>query len=117
RACARLIREVLGDDVTSATVERLWQRSAGNAFFLEELMRAEAEGKGGDVPPTVLAMLQSRLEGLSPTDRRALQFASVLGEVFWRGALLELTGGHMPSRELNVVLQRLEDQELIVRRT
>ncbi len=37
RACAELARDVLGDRADAATVDRLWEQSAGNAFFLEEL--------------------------------------------------------------------------------
>ena len=44
----------LGDAATTALV----QRSSGNAFYLEELIRATAAGRGDAVPETVLAMAQ-----------------------------------------------------------
>ena len=46
RAGERLVREVLGDDVDPAQCARLLDRAAGNVFYLEELIRAFAEGSG-----------------------------------------------------------------------
>jgi len=46
RAGERLVREVLGDDVSPAECARLLDRAAGNVFYLEELIRAYAEGTG-----------------------------------------------------------------------
>jgi predicted Ser/Thr protein kinase len=66
KAAARLARYVLGDDAPLATIERAVDRAAGNAFFLEEILRAISEGAGDDVPETVLAMVERRLEGLDP---------------------------------------------------
>jgi hypothetical protein len=82
RACAQLARDVLGDRAGGATLDRLWEHSAGNAFFLEELLRAAVAGRGGDAPPTVLAMVQTRIEGLGPETRRVLRAASVFGQRF-----------------------------------
>ena len=89
------MRQVLGADVGDDTVERLVSRADGHAFYLEELIRAVAAGKGAEPPETVLAMVQARLERLDPEARRVLRAASVFGETFWRGgveALLGITG-------------------------
>ena len=46
KASERLVREVLGDATTDATVvARVVERAGGNAFYLEELIRAVATGK------------------------------------------------------------------------
>src|SRR4029079_11522215 len=60
-ACKLLVERVLGPNVESDSLERIVRLAAGNALFLEELIRAAAEGTAGDVPETVLAMLQARL--------------------------------------------------------
>ncbi len=39
------------------------------------------------VPPTLTGVLQTRLDGLAPADREALQRSSVVGRVFWDGAV------------------------------
>ncbi|MFS8071112.1 MAG: ATP-binding protein, partial [Byssovorax sp.] len=83
KACEKLIRQVLGASVGADTVERLIAQADGHAFFLEELIRAVAEGKGAALPETVLAMVEARLEGLETEARRVLRAASIFGEVFW----------------------------------
>src|SRR5262249_2484327 len=57
RAAERLVRHALGERVEAATVARIIERAAGNAFYLEELIRAVAEGRGDRLPETVLAMV------------------------------------------------------------
>ena len=113
RACEQLTRDVLGAEVSQATVTRLWERSGGNAFFLEELLRATAEGRGDTLPETMLAMVESRLEALDPEDRRLLRAASVFGDVFWSGGLAALLGR---GDTLHTRLARLEEDEWLVRR-
>ncbi|XXX81483.1 protein kinase [Sorangium sp. So ce134] len=93
RACAQLAREALGDAADGALIDRLVTQSEGQPFFLEELIRATAEGRGDALPETVVAMVQVRLEALPAPARRILRAASVLGEVFWRGAVAHLLGG------------------------
>ncbi len=92
RASERLVRTVLGDGVSQADVDRVVTRAGGNAFYLEEMIRALAEGRGGASPGTVLAMVQARLEEFDAETRRALRAASVFGKVFWHGAALSLLG-------------------------
>ncbi|WP_437832708.1 serine/threonine-protein kinase [Sorangium sp. So ce1153] len=116
RPCERLVREVLGAAADDATVARVVARAAGNAFFLEELVRAVAEGRGDHLPDTVLAMVQSRLEGLAPEERRVLRAASVLGQVFWRGAVQALLGGEGRAPALDAQLSGLSAREWIARR-
>ncbi len=143
RAGERLVRDVLGEDLSAAEVARLLDRAAGNVFYLEELIRAYAEGTGrgqsrpgtfppGTVPPppissasvadqwalpsTVLAMIEARLQRLDPMARRVLRAASVFGESFWRGAVLALTGGQYKASEVDAWLSELMRREIIQRR-
>jgi tetratricopeptide (TPR) repeat protein len=87
KACERLIREVLGKDVPRAVINRAIEQSAGNALFLEEIIRAIAEGRGEGQPETVVAMLQARMGRLAAAPRRALHAASVFGQTFWSGGV------------------------------
>src|SRR6185369_5729305 len=95
RAGERLVRQVLGDAVGSDTVERLIKQADGNAFYLEELIRAVAEGKGAALPETVLAMVETRLARLPFEARRVLRAASVFGEVCWESGVALLLGETM----------------------
>ncbi|AGP38545.1 hypothetical protein SCE1572_31160 [Sorangium cellulosum So0157-2] len=85
RASERLVREVLGDALDADQVERLLARAEGNAFVLEEQIRAVAEGRSAGLPETALAMVQARLEALDVEERRVLRAASVFGETFCKG--------------------------------
>ena len=46
-------------------VERIWQRSEGNALFTEEILAAGLDGRG-PLPPTLSDALMLRVEQLSP---------------------------------------------------
>jgi tetratricopeptide (TPR) repeat protein len=117
KASERLVRQVLGDGVGPATVERLVAQAVGNAFYLEELIRATAERRSEALPETVLAMVQSRLELLDRRARRALRAASIFGEVFWESGVAGLLGSeHRPS-DVGALLSSLVDRELIARRS
>ncbi len=111
RASEKLVRAVLGD-VDEARMARIVERAAGNAFYLEETLRAEATGKGDALPATVLTMVQSRLEGLHPDLRRVLRAASIFGRLFWANGVAALLEGQdfQPA-----MLARLEEHELVAR--
>ncbi len=115
KACERLVHQVLGDAVGPDTLELLVRRADGNAFYLEELIRTAAEGKGkqGALPETVLAMVETRLAWLQLEARRVLRAASVFGEVCWEGGVTVLLGGAMGSTMVGDWLGRLVEQELL----
>ncbi|WP_437668833.1 protein kinase domain-containing protein [Sorangium sp. So ce131] len=113
RASARLVRQVLGERVSDETLARVVAQAEGNAFYLEELIRATAEGSRDVLPETVLAMVQSRLERLNGAARRVLRAASVFGQVFWKGAVEALLGGPDGVPQLAEHLDELERLEWI----
>jgi serine/threonine protein kinase/tetratricopeptide (TPR) repeat protein len=117
KACKILAREVLGDTVPEARIERAVEQAAGNAFFLEEILRAVAEGAGGALPDTVLAMMQSRLEALEPEARGLMRAASVIGEAFWPGGVAALRGNPLEVAKINDWLTALTDREFLRRRS
>ena len=116
RGCEKLVREMLGAHTPDAVVARLVERSAGNAFYLEELIRATADGKGESLPETVLAMVQARLEGLRPEARRVLRAGSVFGQTFSMGGAKALLGGAERDEEIQAELTHLVEREIIVPR-
>src|SRR5690606_26777798 len=91
KASVQLARQVLGEDASDAIVEAIAERSGGNAFYLEELIRAAAEGTG-ELPDSVLAMVQTRLDALGHEAKRVLRAASIFGESFWTGGVEALLG-------------------------
>jgi eukaryotic-like serine/threonine-protein kinase len=115
KASEKLVRAVLGDAVLPKTIALLTERAAGNAFYLEELIRAAAEGKHDELPDTVLAMVEARLAALAPEARRVLRAAALFGQVFWEGGVRALLGDEASS--LGEWLDVLAGEELIEART
>ena len=95
RAGERLTREALGERATPETIERIAARFEGNAFYLEELIRAVADGHE-ELPDTVLGMVQARLSSLDAGTRRALRAASIFGERFCESGAVALLGAAAP---------------------
>lgn len=92
RAIEQLVRQALGDAVGDEALRSLAERSEGHPSFLEEMIRAMAQGRGAATPQTVLAMIQARIEKHDPAARRVLRAASIFGETFWRGGVEALLG-------------------------
>ncbi|HZF54212.1 MAG TPA: protein kinase [Polyangiaceae bacterium] len=117
KASELFVREVLRERGPSASVvARIVEQSTGNALFLEELIRAAAEGKGDDVPGTVLAMLQARLLRLPAEPRRALLAASIFGETFWVGAVRLLCDQGFGAGDIDGSFERLVSAEIVEKR-
>ncbi|MDX2088028.1 MAG: protein kinase [Kofleriaceae bacterium] len=111
----RLVRQVLGASASEALVARIVEQAGGNAFYLEELIRAVADGKGDTMPETVLAVVQGRLERLEVDARRVLRAGSVFGARFWRGGVTKLLGGDTRDATVRPWIDELVERELIVR--
>ena len=114
RAAERLVRAALGDRFADDVIARIVERADGNAFYLEELIRHVAEGDPEGLPETVLALVQSRLDRLSPQDRRIVRAASVFGETFWLGGVASLLVPDMEGDVVEARLQSLASNEVIV---
>jgi tetratricopeptide (TPR) repeat protein len=116
RAGERLARHVLGERGGAEVIAQIVRLSEGNAFYLEELIRWTAEGKGSQMPETVVAMVESRIEALDEAARRLLRAASVFGEVCWAGGVAALLGGDARRSEVARGLASLVEREILVRR-
>jgi tetratricopeptide (TPR) repeat protein len=95
----RLLRTLLaGTDVPPATVERLLENAAGNPLFLEETARM-LESAGGvldaaALPTSLRSLIGSRLDQLPREEKQVAQTASVVGAVFWPGAVERIAELH-----------------------
>ncbi len=98
-------------------------QSTGNPFYIEELIKmliADQVIVPGDdywdvqpqvldktrIPPTLSALISSRLSALTPAEQTALERAAVMGTVFWDSAVV-------PDGDPAPVLDRLRHRELI----
>src|SRR4029453_17894251 len=90
---ARLVEELakVPDDVRSRIVDA----AEGNALFVEQLLAyvIEDEGTGPleSLPPSIDALLASRLDRLEPDERGLLERAAVVGKDFTRSAVIHLS--------------------------
>ena len=115
RASERLARQVLGDEAPASLIGRVVAHAAGNPFYLEELLRAVAEGHEARQPKTVMAMLQVRLEALPADARWILRAGSIFGEAFWKGGVRALLGGPASTVDIDRWIDMLVNRELLVR--
>ena len=69
-------------------------RAEGNPLFVEETIRMLIESGTAStdrVPDTLQALIAARIDHLAPDAKTLLQRASVIGRVFWKGALEHLS--------------------------
>lgn len=109
RDARNLAREILKKmaDVPKELRDFLVDRAEGNPYYMEELVKLLIEyriiQKFDDawqadasrlenipVPPTLVALLQSRLDALLHPERVVLQRASVVGRIFWDNQVIAL---------------------------
>ena len=127
--CESLLRGLLGvEEVPRAVTEAIAGTAEGNPLFVEELLAmliddgllVRDDGHWSPspdlasvaVPPTVQALLAARLEHLEGSERRVLEGASVVGEVFEWSAVAELVPGELRS-DLGGHLMSLVRKEVI----
>jgi hypothetical protein len=113
RACGRLAELALGAGLTREASERLVELAAGNALFLEELIRAAAEGQSEGPAATVMAMLQARIGRLDAGPRRTLLAASVFGQSFRVAGVAALLSLPPDAAVLDAAMTSLLDAEVI----
>ena len=102
---AQLLQRLLDRPVLDADAQQaVLQRAEGNPLYAEEYARMLAERASGDLPlpETVQGLIAARIDALASKEKALLQEASVIGKVFWPGAL---QGGDEPT------LQALERKE------
>jgi tetratricopeptide (TPR) repeat protein len=115
RASEKLVREVLGTHAAPADVAAIVERAGGNVFYIEELIRAVAEGRGGKLPETVLAMTEARLESLDAEARRVLRAASIFGQSFWSSSVVSLLGAGDGSAAILDWIRTLAQREYVTK--
>jgi len=121
-AIAALLADLLGDDASVQPLARNIERTtAGNPFFVEELVHAlveagSLEGPRGAyrlvkpvkdilLPPTVHAVLAARIDHLPECHKEVLQTAAVVGKQFPEAVLARLVA--VEATALHAALQAL----------
>jgi serine/threonine protein kinase/tetratricopeptide (TPR) repeat protein len=126
-ASAAVIEAGLGaGHVSRRLVERVFERTGGNPFFLEQICRAlveqgavslrggEAVVEGGpetlSLPDTVQAVIRARLDNLEPRAREVVRVAAAFGREFEHALLADVVG---PDVDLVPAIGRLSAAGLI----
>ncbi len=91
-----LTEQLLAGSFRPDLLARVTDAAEGNPLFIEQIvaMLAEKDGPISDafeIPPTIQALLATRLDGLPVGERRLAERASVVGRVFERVAVGELS--------------------------
>jgi class 3 adenylate cyclase/tetratricopeptide (TPR) repeat protein len=85
------------------------ERTGGNPFFIEEVVRSLADGRSATVPMTVQELLEARVDALEPSPRFVAQRAAVIGRVFATRVLERVT----PGEPLDPSLGTLEAERFV----
>jgi class 3 adenylate cyclase/tetratricopeptide (TPR) repeat protein len=127
--CDWLIENLLGSvGLTGDVRARITDAAEGNPLFVEEMLRmlideGLLERENGHwatrrdlsriaVPGTISALLSARLDQLQVEERAVIQRASVVGKVFWWGAVTDLSPEDDRPR-VGTHLQTLMRKELV----
>jgi DNA-binding CsgD family transcriptional regulator len=114
-------RALLPANLPVAVGERIYRESAGNPFYLKELIRAIQRGEttqlqsAGEqterVPPTITAVIASELDALSEGARELIRAAAVVGDPFEPELAGEVV--EMDDAAALAALDELVDRELV----
>ena len=85
------VDELIANRVPDQLRERIMRTAGGNPLFIAEMLEMAGDAEGEViVPPTLQALLAARLDQLEPAERHVLEWASIEGEIFHRGAIQAL---------------------------
>jgi class 3 adenylate cyclase/tetratricopeptide (TPR) repeat protein len=143
RDCRRLVEDILQKmgQVPLALRELVVSGAEGNPFYIEELIKmlidsgvidtrseqwqVEPSSLAGlladlNVPSTLTALLQARLDQLAPGEKNLLQQASVVGRVFWDDVIRYLSSSSnqqsASQQDISELLGALRRKEMIYHR-
>ena len=125
---AELLQALLGSDESLSTLKSfLVERTSGNPFFIEEIVRrladaAVLDGMRGsyllarpfsstEVPPTVQAVLAARIDALPAATKHLLEEAAVIGHDVPFALLHTICG--LPEDKLRGLLDHLQTAEFL----
>jgi class 3 adenylate cyclase/tetratricopeptide (TPR) repeat protein len=127
---SRVVENLLGQTAVEPQVRaRITQAAEGNPLFVEQMLsmliddgvlQRGADGRWNlvsdlgafEIPPTISALLTARLDRLGATDRAVIERGAVVGQVFFRGAVEDLSPEGV-REHVGASLDRLVERELI----
>ena len=125
---AALLGGLAGDAAFADTpfAETLITNAGGNPLFLEETVRMlreeglldlerwqSEEMRDVPIPTSVQGLISSRLDRLEPKEKQLAHHASVIGAVFWAGAVARLGAGDAAPEDPQPGLSELERRDFV----
>ncbi|MDQ3086078.1 MAG: AAA family ATPase [Actinomycetota bacterium] len=115
----KLLAQLAGESGEALAIpsREVLERAEGNPLFVEETIRmlvesGSASGAPGRIPDTLQALIAARIDHLPPAGKVLLQRASVVGRVFWKGALEHLSPD---VEDIDALLDDLQLREFVLR--
>jgi len=107
-------------------LEELAGRAEGNPYFLEEIVKGLVKSGIDEIkvttdtiaqiqtqiPESLRAMLQARLDNLTRESRSVAMMAAVIGRVFWVGAIKEIARANTGTGSLTAMPEQVVDRLL-----
>ncbi|MGH2635859.1 MAG: ATP-binding protein, partial [Actinomycetota bacterium] len=127
---SEVVENLLGrTGVDPAVRDRIIHAADGNPLFVEQMLSMliddgalQAGGDGRwilvsdlgaiEIPPTISALLSARLDRLGQTERAVIERGAVIGQVFFRGAVEDLSPESV-REHVGASLERLVSKELV----
>ncbi|WP_175477187.1 helix-turn-helix transcriptional regulator [Ruania alba] len=113
RDFARALAALDGAERSPDEIERIAQRSEGNAFFTEELLAHAGEGTSGFASSPLADVLLGRIEQLGATAQHVVRTASVAGQSKLRQSTLLAVSG-LDEDELERALRECVQRYVLV---
>lgn len=116
-AVAEVVRQRLGEaTLPDATLQRLVEAAGGNPLYAEQFLsmwrESGKEAQRLDMPPSIHALLEERLDRLPRSERATVEPAAVIGMEFEQTALEALVAAPLRA-ELTATLQGLQRRQFL----
>jgi class 3 adenylate cyclase/tetratricopeptide (TPR) repeat protein len=111
---AALVASLLDGRLQAGQRTELLARAGGNPLYAEEFVRMLAQAEEElPLPESVQGIIAARLDTLPSDEKTLVQAASIVGKVFWPGALGEMLG--LPPGDVERQVHALERKEFVRR--
>jgi tetratricopeptide (TPR) repeat protein len=104
-----LIDRIASEPLDETTRALVLERTGGNPFFIEEVVRSLAGRGVGAVPASVQELFEAKLDALDEHPKRTAQWAAVIGRTFWTRVL----GRVLDDRPIRPSLAILERERFV----